>query len=334
MDNALDLNQRELEKVDEYADWLPPTIVNAHAHSNLPEHVIDLPQKTYNHMMSTFPSYSIEESKLIQKIFHPRTKIHTLRFAHAFKGIDHKAANSYLLANISDVDHAALYGLPDDINYTVKMLADPRVSALKMYYSYLEPNATRIYQIFKPEILSAAQEYGVPIILHPPKVINESVQDILLLKRDFPDLKVSIAHLGVTKFDIPGLQEAYNLLANNTDVMMDNALNPSVEVTTRALQTFGPERIMYGTDEPLNLLRSVSYTHPELGERITTSYLYHWQDPSEHTAYSPLAREAIHSHWITLDALKAAIETLPDGDQAEAKELVFNTNAQNFFSLQ
>lgn len=333
LDHALDINLEERKKINEYAEWLPSIIINVHAHSNLPEHVIDLPLKTYGHMMSTFPSYSIEESNRIQNALHPATTIRTIRFAHVFKGIDHKAANAYLLENTTTDDLAALYGLPDDVAYTIKMLDDPRVKALKMYYSYLDPSATNIYEIFKPEILAAAEKSGVPIILHPPKVITESVQDILQVAKDFPDLKISIAHLGATKFDIPDLQRAYDLLAEQTNVMLDTALNPSVEVTTRVLKTFGSQRIMWGTDEPLDLLRSVPYVHPALGQRITTSYLYHWQDPLEHSQYSAMSNKAIHSHWLCLDAVKEAISTLPLSEQNAAKQAIFHDNAQAFFGL-
>lgn len=333
MAHAMDLRPQEIEKIEEYKEWLPPVVIDAHAHSNLPDHVIDIPSKAYNHMLSTFPGYTIEESQAVHNTFHPTTEIRSLRFAKTFKGIAHVAANAYLLDNCPEGDRVALYGLPDKIPYTIDMLADPRVAGLKMYYSYLDPNATHIYEIFKPEILEAAERESVPIILHPPKVITESIDDILNLKRDFPSLKISLAHLGLSKFDIPGLQDAYDALAEGTDVVMDTALNPSEEVTYRAIRTLGIDRIMYGSDEPLNLLRSVPYMHPAKGQRITTSYLYHWQDPEEHAEYKHLADGAIHAHWLCLDALKSAITRLPEEEQSMAKQKILHDNAGRLFDF-
>lgn len=333
MEHALDIRPEEAEKINEYSEWLPPVIIDAHAHSNLPEHVIDIPSKAYNHMLSTFPGYTIEESQAVHNTFHPATKVRSLRFAKTFKGIAHMAANTYLLDNCPEGDRVALYGLPDDVSYTVDMLADPRVAGLKMYYSYLDPNATHIYEVFKPEILEVAERESVPIILHPPKVITESIDDVLNLKRDFPRLKVSLAHLGLSKFDIPGLQDAYEALAEGTDVVMDTALNPSGDVTYRAIKTLGADRVMYGTDEPLDLLRSVPYVHPDRGQRITTSHLYHWQDPREHEEYKHLANNAIHAHWLCLDAIRSAIEKLPEGEQGMAKQKIFHDNAKQFFGF-
>lgn len=333
LDHALDLNPLEEDKIAEYAAWLPSNVIDAHAHANLAEHVQEVPPKAFNHMLSTFPSFSIEESMQVNGILHPETTIRSIRFAKTFRGIAHRAANEYLLENSPSGDRVALFGLPEDIPYTNNMLADPRVAGLKMYYSYLEPTASHIYEVFKPEILTVAEENEVPIILHVPKVITQSVGEVLQLKRDFPHLKVSIAHLGSSKFDIPGLQDAYDALAENTDVIMDTSLNPSEEVCSRAIATFGFKRIMYGSDQPLDLLRSVPYVHPERGQRITTSHYYHWQDPDEYAEYNYLADGAVHSHWLCLDALKKAIERLPEADQLKAKQSIFHDNAATFFGF-
>lgn len=333
LQHSLNLSDAERKKVAEYAEWLPAIVVDAHAHSNLPEHVDDVPDKAYSHMMSTFPSFSIAESQRVNDVLHPFTEMHRVRFAHVFRGIAHRAANDYLLDNCPTGDRAALYGLPDDVPYTVEMLQDPRVAGLKMYYSYVEPTATRIYDVFKPEILAAAEQNGVPIILHTPKVITDSADDVVAMTEDFPDLKVSIAHLGSSKFDIPQLQDVYDMLAEGTNVAMDTALNPSPEVVRRALHTFGPDRIMYGSDEPLNLLRSVPYVHPEYGERITTTHRYHWQDIVENAEYSRLAIGAVHSHWLCLDALQSAIKGYSAEKQEDIKLKVFRDNAATLFGF-
>jgi hypothetical protein len=91
----------------------------------------------------------------------------------AFRGIDYRAANLYLLKQSDVQNRIALYGPPDDPEYTIRILGHPRVSALKMYYLYLEPPATEIYQYFPKVVLEEAQRRDVPIILHPPRKITE-----------------------------------------------------------------------------------------------------------------------------------------------------------------
>ncbi len=328
------LTDEERGLITDFENWLPKNIIDAHSHSNLSEHVDDIPNEAFNHMLSTFPSFTIEESRVIQRLLHPSKSIRSLRFPNVFRGIDHKAANDFLLRHSTDKDRVAIFGLPEDIAYTVDALADPRVAALKMYYSYLRPPATKIYQIFKPRILEAAESTGKPIVLHTPRVITESFEEVITLHNDFPDLAISIAHLGSSKFDLPELQDAYDALAEGTNVMLDTALNPSLEVCVRALKVFGSKRIMFGSDEPLNLIRSVPYVHPEIGQRIVASYPYHWVDPQEHEEYGHLANGAVHSHWLSLLALRGAISNLPETEQESTKQNVFHDNAQVFYGFE
>lgn len=332
--HALEVMPEEQARIDEYAAWLPSHVIDAHAHANLPEHVDFIHDSAYNHMLSTFPSFSIEESSASHELLHPGIDIRTLRFAKTFKGIAHRAANQYLLEQSPDKDRVALFGLPEDPNYTIEMLSHPRVSALKMYYSYLQPPATTVYEAFPPAILAAAEERGVAVVMHAPKMIVNSLDDVIQTTRDFPDLKIALAHLGSSKFDVPGLQEAYDRLAGETTLYADTALNPSPEVVTRALNTFGSDRIMYGSDEPLNLIRSVPYVHPERGQRIATKFAYHWQNPEEHAQYHHLADSAIHAHWLSLDALRAAIEAQPNAKQAVIKQAIFHDNAARFYGFE
>jgi hypothetical protein len=103
-----------------------------------------------------------------------------------FRGTNHRAANLYLLKQSDAQDRIALYGLPDDPEYTLRMfLEHPRVSALKMYYLYLEPPPTEIYQYFPKVVLEEAQKRDVPTVLHPPRKITECLDQIIKLAQDF-----------------------------------------------------------------------------------------------------------------------------------------------------
>lgn len=270
---------------------------------------------------------------MVQEILHPGKKIRTLRFPKTFRGIDQRAANEYLLQKSPAEDRVALFGLPEDIEYTISMLAHPRVSALKMYYSYVEPIAQTIYEAFMPEILEEAQRLNKPIILHLPKMIVHSIGDIKQMLKDFPSLRVVIAHLGSTKFVVSGLKDAYSELALYRNISLDTALNPSGDVVRMALECFGSERIMYGSDEPLHLIRSVAYDHPQKGQRIVTNYPYHWIDSGEFTQFGHLAANAVHAHWQALGALRIAIESLPKIEQNTARQRMFFTNARDFFGF-
>lgn len=331
--HARDISERERELVTEFSEWLPATIIDCHAHCNLSTHVRSVDARAYNHMLSTFPSFSLEESASWQEFLNPGKFIRTLRFPKTFRGIDHRAANDYLLAERPAKDRIAVYGLPDDVDYTVRMLEHPRASALKMYYSYLEPPATHIYQYFPKEALEAAQSCGKPIILHLPRIVTKCLDQAVQLFNDFPKLKVCIAHLGLTKKVVPGLREAYSEIATRDNVVLDTSLVPSAEVVTAALSAFGASRVLYGSDEPLNLIRSALYEHPKLGQRLVTTFPYHWADPIEHEEFKTLAADVPHAHWQCLSAIREAVEHLPLETQENTKQLIFETNAAGFYGF-
>ncbi len=177
--HAYKFNGKEIQIRDTLMEWLPNQIIDAHAHCNLRSHVIEISDKAMGHMLSTFPYFSIRDSVKLRKSFFPGKTIQSLRFAKTFRGLDHRAANKYLLESSPEYDKVALFGLPEDVYYTNRMLHHPRVSALKMYWSYVEPTAKTIYEFFLPEILEEAQALDIPVVLHLPKVIVNCIDDLL-----------------------------------------------------------------------------------------------------------------------------------------------------------
>lgn len=331
---SFDLNPAERSLIEKFAGWLPDMVVDSHAHSNLPEHAKWMEGKTYHHMLSTFPSFTIDESESLKRVLFPGRTVCTLRFAKTFRGIDHRAANQYLLDCSGHVDRVALFGLPEDVAYTTSMLHHPRVSALKMYYSYVEPTATTIYEYFKPEILEVAEALRIPIVLHTPKILTMCREDLRRVVTDFPNLRISIAHLGLLKVPIPDLEETFKEVAGYKNLVMDTALNPSSEVAEMAIRILGEDRVMYGSDEPLNLIRSRVFVHPEKGQRLITEYPYHWVDTEDHSQYGHLAQGVVHAHWLSMNALFDAIESFPRSERERVKEKVFFRNAAAFFGFQ
>lgn len=323
----------EQNLITEYQKWLPDLFIDCHAHCNLHRHVNYIDDRAFRHMLSTFPSFNLKESKEWNSFFHPKKKILSLRFPCVFKGIDHKKANSYLFEQSSKCDRIALYGLSDDIDYTIKSLHHPRVSALKMYHSYPNPTAKKIYQYFPKKVLKVAEKKNIPIILHPPLPIVESISQIFRLLDDFPNLKICLAHMGLTKSLTIGLEKALVSLAPCSLVMFDTAQVSSADVIEAALLITGQNRVMYGSDAPVNLIRSVAYEHPQYGRRIVTEYPYHWVEKKEQETYKHLAVGAMHNHWGTLNAIKDAISRLPQNYQEDAKKKIFYFNAKIFYGF-
>ena len=90
---------------------------------------------------------------------------------------------------------------------------------------------------------------------------------------------------------------------------------------------------MFGSDQPLNLVRARSFINPSRGQRLITDYNYHWVDKEEHAEFKHLATNLIHSHWGSVNALKKVIDEYPVKDQDKIKDMVFFTNAKLFYKF-
>lgn len=275
LENSLCFTEKEKLFVEEFSRWLPNEIVDCHSHSGLREHVYEVDEEMFNQMISTFVGFSLEDSRQVESAFFAEKDLKKLRFPFPFRGIDIKAANTYLLRNVNSPDKVALCGIPNEIDYTISMLRTGKFSALKMYHQQFNPPSKQIYEYFPPEVLESAQELGVPIILHLPKIITLCKDQLLDVVKAFPKLKISLAHLGLANLPVANLGKTYNEFSKYPNIFLDTSAIISEEVLILALKAFGYKRIMYGSDEPVNIIRSVVYNNPKLGQRIVTEYMYH-----------------------------------------------------------
>lgn len=257
-----------------------------------------------------------------------------LRFSYPFQGINHRDMNEYLIKECPLTDRIALCGIPTDIDYTVKLLAHPRIFALKMHYYFSFPPAQEIYQFFPKAILEVAQSRALPIILHLPLKASRCINQVEQLVHDFPNLQVVLAHLGGYMESLEKLELAYKSFAKHQNLYVDTAMVFSSQAIGLALNYFGEGRILYGSDEPLDLLRVKMYEHPALGFRLMSEYPYHWIPPKEYEAYKHLAHGVVHAHWQTLLAIKQAIQGLPKTRQEMAKNKIFFENSKKLFSFE
>lgn len=314
--------------------WIPNKVIDVHAHSNKAEHVQKIIPGIYHHIISTFPHFSIEESQQMTKLFFPGITVRKLRFPTPYIGIAHKQANQYLLENTPHHDKIALCAIPNDIEYTNKMLKSGFFSGLKVYYYYTTPPKSLIYDFCPHEILEQAESTSVPIILHLPKPITQSISDLNRLQNDFPKLIIVLAHMGLAHLPTPELDECYKKAAKSEYTFLDTSMIASKEVLYKAMQIFGTERIMFGSDEPIHMLRCSIYQNPKRGPRLISDYPYHWTDIDEHHKFKHLAGSLIHAIWKSINAIKDAISLLPLSIQDKVKTQIFYSNAQSVYGFE
>ncbi len=203
----------------------------------------------------------------------------------------------------------------------------------KMYYLANGVAKSNLYDYFPIPILETAQELEKPIVLHLPHSLYNSTEEVLELAKTMPDLKIILAHMGLAHVVRPDLEKIMGQFAEHRNILADTSQVNDTGIISTALKTMGPEKVLFGTDEPLNLLRAVIYDNPDLGPRLLTDYPFHWVDPEEHSKYIHLNTEPfIHSHWMQLDAIlsgvRDAIGNKPKRLEDDWLQMIFNDNTQ------
>lgn len=329
---AHDLSQAEASLRDEYLRWLPTVVFDIHSHANGGAAYLGLSKHGQRQVRSSFPRWSLTDSTAVRGLLYGNRKVRFLRFAQPYRGIDHRAANNYLSDNTPAGDLLALCGLPDDSDYTTNQLRSGRWTALKMYPHYFEPAATELAQFFPDDIVATAAELRIPLILHPHTPITSCYRELLALVQRHPDVRIILAHLGREFTATEKLPEIWRLLSEVPGLVADTSMVCDSAVVASAIQHLGASRVIYGSDEPCNLLRYVSYQHPELGRRVSSDFPYHWLREDLRREYGYIGKGAWLIHFQSIRAILEAISVVAGSACSPLAQAIFHDNAVNFLS--
>jgi len=330
---ALSLTPKEKELVKEFSKWLPSEIIDAHVHSNTRRQCESIDEYYFHVPDTTFPWFEISKHIKVSRVLYPTSKVNMLVFPIPYRGINHRSANAYIVrqAAKNPLIIPILYGIPDDIEYTISILQTRRFYGLKMYREYFSPPVQKIKEYFPRQILKCCEDIGTPIILHLPRSLIECTDELLAIVNEFPNLKIVLAHLGLVFLPSKDLKKTFSRLNRYENIYFDTAMVTSAKVFKMAFDTLGYHKIIFGTDQPLNLIRGRMYKNPTLGVRIATEYPYHWADLKEQREFSQYATNSTHFHWETLLAVRKA--TLLYKEDKDMKNYIFRENAKRVFRL-
>ncbi len=341
VNHALTMNEQEEEIRAKILPEIPDTIIDSHTHVFVPGSldVTEIPIHIQDHMMSTFPGFTLEQSLASDQLLFQGKQISKARFAHIFPNINKKIVNSFVGGTLpKQGDIPVLFGISDskeDIDYTIASIESGIFKAIKMYYLATEPPKYGFLEYFPEAVLESAEKNEHPVIVHLPHSLYRSSDEVMDVAQRHPDLKIILAHVGVANIDKPELDDRLAAFAKAPNIFVDTALVDESNVVLKALQHLGPKRVLYGSDEPLNLMRTITYYNPELqAGRVLTDYPYHWANNEEQIKYRHLAKQPfVHNHWRQMQALIGAIANISDnpGERQANSDLIFGDNARSLF---
>ena len=250
---------------EELKDFLPDKMLDIHTHVRLSKN--NPPKKPGEVKRTvTWPSLvakdnPIEDLQETYRLMFPGKDVKALIFG----GGHMPAANEYI------ADCAKRSGWPSLYYSHPTQTADELETAireggflgLKSYLSlspsYLPAKEVRIFDFFPKHQLERMNEMGAIVMLHIPRngrlKDQVNIQQILEIRREFPKVRLIVAHVGraYTKEDVG---DAFDYLTAEPETMYDFSANCCEYAITELIKRVGPKHVMFGTDMPILRMRT------------------------------------------------------------------------------
>jgi hypothetical protein len=250
------------ERLDPY---LPERIFDAHRHVQLPEH-LDESEEPFKR--GSFPEEiagpeSVEQARLAYEIMFPGREVEMLGFGSPQSNVLARANNEWVSEQFAGSGSAGLaLNRPDwGPERILEALRRPAIIGLKPYERLdreFEGGDASIFDFMPHHQLEVLDELGAWLTLHLPRAERladrENIEEILELRARYPHVVLVVAHLG-RSYAGRYAREGFPPLAEDPGILFDNSavLNPAVHAL--ALDRFGPERIMWASDQPVFYMR-------------------------------------------------------------------------------
>ncbi len=319
------------------ASWLPERIIDAHVHAADPARRRVQPDETMRRsywVCEVSEPQSPAEMRRCRRIVYPNREVKSLFFGHPSLDYDLDGMNA---DTAEACTHSADRGLavirPNWTAEKIAALLDlPGIIGVKPYYALIGPSdmgrdkylEAGIFDFLPRHQLEVLNQYRAWVTLHVPRAGRlphpANLREIRELREGYPDLTLVIAHLGRCYTEVHA-RAALPELAGDSGLYFDNSavLNPAVHRI--AFEVLGPDRILYGTDNPVFYMRGRRQWH---GTRYVnrTSYPFYFNKERE-----PPEIEARYTLFM-YEALRAIGQAARDvGLDADDLVAVFHGNA-------
>jgi hypothetical protein len=115
-----------------------------------------------------------------------------------------------------------------------------------------------IYDFLPPHHLLAADAHAWIVLLHIPRPARLrdplNLQHLLEIESRYPRIRLVIAHIG-RAYCPEDVGDAFDLLRPTQRMVFDFSANTNAWVMEQALRTFGPQRLVFGSDLPIVRMR-------------------------------------------------------------------------------
>jgi hypothetical protein len=281
---------------EHFEDWLPQRIIDAHTHITDPRlrraPITEAMRRQY-WVNEVFEPITFSEADRCHATVFPGRELRCVAFGVPDLDFDLEAQNRYVREGCLARQWQSLAVVRPQWSAAqlASELAKPGVIGIKPYYALIAANRqTRdahleagIFEFLPHHLLEVAHERHAWVTLHVPKAARlghpDNLREIAELRRRYPNVALVIAHLGRcyteahARAGLPPLAEDPGIYVDTSAV-----LNPASHRV--ALECLGPERVLYGTDNPILYMRG----HRQYRERAyvnRTNYPFYFNQERE-----------------------------------------------------
>lgn len=332
--NSLVLNAIEIDIYNKITPYLPNTVIDFHSHSGLKYHAKYLDPFFYNVLNSTYPYFSLKQHEIVNKVLWGQNRnIIRIVFAFPLAGINIAQTNRYNYQHQNSQVIPFLAGNRFNLPYTIKEITSCKWRGLKMYHHQSLPRARTIKDFYPEIILKTIEKYPIPIIVHLPNNLYDDAEELVYLAKTYPLIKFVIPHTGNLKSFDSKLPKLLGKFSNTKNIFLDTSCAMNSQIIASIIRILGENRLIFGTDQPINLIRGVICFHSHLGYRIATDTDYHWADPKEQNYYKKSQKIDLSKipnfHFSSIKAILDAINSLliTNDQKKKIAQKIFYQNA-------
>lgn len=264
----------------------------------------------------------------------PDAEVTGLLFGWISTKSDVEAHNRYVGEIVKE--HPGWYGLAVTYPHwtaeqTKQQIEDNGLSGMKPYITFVDSNIETaditIYDMLTKEQLKLADENGYVCTIHLPRpgrmADPENIAQLIEIDETYPNARIIVAHMGRC-YSNEDMGDAFEKLKDTKNLCFDFSGNTNADVIKKGLETFGAERILFGSDLPLShihlkrIYENGHYVNLINGEERpqinAASYMRPMPDADQYTFYLYESIDAFRRAAAELDLTKDQVKAIMYGN--------------------